>query len=319
MKVDAVVVTYNRKELLIECINAILNQTYKLNKVIIIDNNSMDGTYNLLEKEKIIDNKLVKYIKLEKNIGGAGGFYEGMKYDNENTDSDFVWIMDDDTIPTETALEELITAQEKLENCGKHISYLASAVYGENSEPMNVPNINLNVSNNGYKNWYMFLKDGLVRIDDATFVSLLISKKAIKNVGYPMKNYFIWGDDTEYTLRLNKYFGEAYMVGKSIVIHKRKNAKILSIEEEDNKNRINMYFYMIRNNLINKKNYYGFNKMIKFFIKNQLISLKILFIPKCKCKMKKFTIIHKALTNYLFKRYDYNAFNHRLDVNVKYK
>ena len=48
-KVNAVVVTYNRLELLKLCIEKLLKQTYKLNKIIIVDNHSDDGTVDFLE------------------------------------------------------------------------------------------------------------------------------------------------------------------------------------------------------------------------------------------------------------------------------
>lgn len=79
MKIDAVVVTYNRKALLIECVEAILKQKYAVDKLIIIDNASTDGTEEELKKIEILNRNDVVYKKLEKNIGGAGGFYEGIK------------------------------------------------------------------------------------------------------------------------------------------------------------------------------------------------------------------------------------------------
>ena len=217
MKIVAVVVTYNRKELLKECIQAILEQNQEIYKVIIVDNKSTDGTIEMLDTE-YSNNEKIEVLKLEKNIGGAGGFYSGIK-EVQKYNPDWVWIMDDDTIPRENCLEELCNAINKIK--GK-ISFLASSVYGTENEFMNVPTINLNKDINGYHNWYEYLEDGIVKISSATFVSLLINEDAIKNVGYPVKDYFIWGDDTEYTLRLNKYYGNAYMVGKSKVIHKRK-------------------------------------------------------------------------------------------------
>lgn len=314
MKIVAVVVTYNRRELLKECIQAILKQNQEIYKVMIVDNKSTDGTLEMLDTE-YCNNEKIEVLKLEKNIGGAGGFYSGIK-EVQKYNPDWVWIMDDDTIPKENCLEELCSAINKIK--GK-ISFLASSVYGTKNEFMNVPTINLNKDINGYHNWYEYLEDGIVKISSATFVSLLINEKAIKNVGYPVKDYFIWGDDTEYTLRLNKYYGNAYMVGKSVVIHKRAISKSLKLREEENLNRINFHYYMIRNNLINQKAYFGKRKMIEYLIKNQMISLKVLIYPKCKYRFKKFYIIHKALLAYIFKKYDYKAFKNRLDINVKYK
>ena len=78
-KVDCVVVTYNRLSLLKECLEALLNQEYLLNKIYVINNNSTDGTKEYLKhfSEK---NSVIKPVNLRKNIGGAGGFNIGLKY-----------------------------------------------------------------------------------------------------------------------------------------------------------------------------------------------------------------------------------------------
>ena len=72
-KICAVVVTYNRKDLLVECLNALKNQTYPLDGIYIIDNASTDGTQELLMKEgwitEIVSNKSNEPIEIYKNTG----------------------------------------------------------------------------------------------------------------------------------------------------------------------------------------------------------------------------------------------------------
>lgn len=315
MNIVAVVVTYNRKILLKECLESLLKQTMKLKKIIIIDNNSTDNTYEYLKQEGIFDNECIYYKKLNENIGGAGGFYEGLKLSQE-FNPEWLWIMDDDTIPNNNCLEKLIDAKNIIK---EKISYLASSIYGTNNEFMNVPNINTEPSESGYPNWYKYLSNGIVRIKEATFVSLLINNEAVKEIGLPVKDYFIWGDDTEYTLRLTKYYGDAFLVGDSIAIHKRQVSKQLSLYEETNINRVNFYYYMIRNTLINKNEYYGKKEAIIYFIRNIKNSFKLLFNKNYKLRFKKFIIIYKALSAYILKKYDYKAFKDRMNINVKYK
>jgi len=110
--VAAVVVTFNRKQLLMECLNALLNQTYELDSVIIIDNNSTDGTYELLKERGYIDNEIIDYVRLNENTGGAGGFHEGIKRGYEKG-YDWLWIMDDDVKPDKECLNILMKYKEK--------------------------------------------------------------------------------------------------------------------------------------------------------------------------------------------------------------
>ena len=146
--------------------------------------------------------------------------------------------MDDDTIPEPDCLENLLHASQILSE--NNISFLASAVYGMNQECMNVPVLDIRNKSNGYPDWYRHLGDGMVAIRNATFVSIMIRNDAISQCGLPCKDYFIWGDDSEYTLRLTTYYGKAYFVGDSVAIHKRKIAKSLDIKNETESSRIVM-------------------------------------------------------------------------------
>ena len=49
-KVIAVVVTYNRQQLLSECIDALRNQTRKLDKILVVNNCSTDNTERWLQQ-----------------------------------------------------------------------------------------------------------------------------------------------------------------------------------------------------------------------------------------------------------------------------
>ncbi len=94
-EVATVVVTYNRKELLRECIEALLKSDAP-SDIFIIDNNSTDGTKEYIA-DIVKDNDNVIYKHLKRNVGGAGGFSAGMNYVVKRGYK-YVWIMDDDTI-----------------------------------------------------------------------------------------------------------------------------------------------------------------------------------------------------------------------------
>lgn len=100
-----------------------------------------------------------------------------------------------------------------------------------------------------------------------TFVSVLISKAAMENCGLPCKEFFIWGDDSEYTYRLSKYYGEGYFVGKSKAVHKRIIAKPLDINNETEINRVKMYHYLYRNRYIMNCYYHGYSMGKRSFLK----------------------------------------------------
>ncbi|HEY0804284.1 MAG TPA: glycosyltransferase, partial [Pseudonocardiaceae bacterium] len=102
--VAAVVVTYNRKDKLVTVLDHLLAQTRLPDWIIVVDNDSTDGTDKVLARYADHDRVLVH--RLPENIGGAGGFAAGMARGYE-LGADFVWIMDDDCYPNPDALEEL--------------------------------------------------------------------------------------------------------------------------------------------------------------------------------------------------------------------
>lgn len=302
--VYAVIVTYNRKEMLTKCLDAVLNQTRLVNTIIIIDNNSTDQTEDYLRQNGYLKKEQIQYVKLAENIGGAGGFHEGMKLARENA-ADWIWIMDDDVIPDKTCLEELLKAKDSIP---EKVSFFASSIRGINGEALNVPKINRNQFTK-YTDWYRYLDNGMVQIVKATFVSLLISGEAVKKCGLPWKPFFLWGDDSEYTQRLIRDYGPAYMVGKSKAIHMRNGGEELSLVKETNINRIPLYYYYYRNNLIGfweyETNFYKFLCLGKLFYDFCLV------ITKGKYKGKKLRVILKALISFVLGLYDRKDFENR--------
>lgn len=214
MKIFAVVVTYNRVDLLKESIEAIKKQTLLPQKIIVVNNNSTDNTKEYLEA---IKSTLLEPLHLPTNQGGAGGFYHGIKKAYEEG-ADWVWIMDDDTVSTSTALEKLVKSPmfdpaPIFDNVG----FLASRVdwTDGNRCRMNIPLLTWEW------NWFHDKYPGCFRIQAASFVSILINRKAIKKVGYPIKEFFIWFDDWEYTQRISALADfPCFYIQDSVVVHK---------------------------------------------------------------------------------------------------
>ncbi len=106
MKICTVVVTFNRYELLKECLDALLSQTLKTH-ILVVDNASTDGTDIKIVEDSYLKNENIIYKRLTQNSGGAGGFHIGVKYALDNQ-YDYVWLMDDDAEPELDALEILV-------------------------------------------------------------------------------------------------------------------------------------------------------------------------------------------------------------------
>lgn len=243
-KVGVLVVTYNREKLLKETIDSIRKQTYSNTEIVVVNNGSTDGSLSWLLNQNDI------HTITQENLGGAGGFFTGMKYIAEKG-FDYCWLMDDDVECKPTALEELLFSAQ----IHPQIGFVCSKVIGVNGQAMNVPAVDLS-SSSGYPNWFEHIDKQMIKVSASTFVSVLLSKSIIKEVGLPYKEYFIWGDDTEYTMRITRKYS-SYVSCRSVVIHKRSIQGALSFKTEVDKARVRNYFYLYRNTLHYSKKHIG--------------------------------------------------------------
>ncbi len=312
--VIVLIVTYNRKKLLTKSVFATLKQSYKINKIIVFDNHSIDGTERLFENNGIFSPKKIKnidYVRNSKNVGGAGGFYLGMKYALKNYKFNWLWIYDDDTIPENGALNYLIQDTKKIKT---KISFMTSSIISPKHKIMNVPSIDERTIDGNYPNWSSYLDKGMIKIKRATFVSLLINKEAISKMGLPIKEYFIWGDDTEYTLRLTTFFAPAYLSGTSKAFHLRKETGSLTIKNENNKSRIKMFHFLYRNSLLNDYLYRSKKGLIKSFINSILFGFSCFFSPGHH-RFLKFLIVEKGIFEFLF--FNKKILRNRFQIPIK--
>ncbi|HCM6242996.1 TPA: glycosyltransferase family 2 protein [Klebsiella pneumoniae] len=288
-RVAAVLVTYNRVELLQRAIKSLLEQSVAVDYIVVVNNNSTDGTRNYLDD--IHDSK-IKSIHLPVNTGGAGGFNAGMSYAHE-LNVDFIWIMDDDAIATPYALSELINSSLMLSEKMVDWGFLCSHVLSDDGECMNVPSISSKVNSTGYLDWPAFACDGVIGVDKATFVSVFLKTETVSQVGLPLKEMFIWGDDTEYTWRISNHF-KCYYVSKSIVYHKRVLARALSLREENNTNRIKWFGYLFRNNIYNIRRYGNAKELLLYIFFIFRVFIGLLFKPS-KYKFTKIKVLAGGL------------------------
>jgi GT2 family glycosyltransferase len=214
-KIAAILVTYNRVELLKLCIQSILAQSKKVDQLIIVDNNSSDDTSKTLKNLQSQHPRLITVLTLSRNTGGAGGFTAGIEFAIKSDDYEFLWLMDDDCIPITSALKELITSMEESIRHGVLPGFACSVVRHPDGciAEMNSPVLPWD--------WHATFGVGMnssVKALSCSFVSVLIPTFYIKKIGLPYAEYFIWFDDSEYTMRLSK-LSEGIVALRSYVDH----------------------------------------------------------------------------------------------------
>lgn len=227
--VAAVVVTFNRLEKLKNVVAAIEKQTHPVSTLFIIDNASTDGTKEYLASlESPVP---LSIVTMQENLGGAGGFAEGMRR-GYGSGADHVWIMDDDCYPEPGAVEALVRGlDEAVAELGPEVPFSCSVVKFTDGSicEMNNPVPTWD--------WGRLLVQGQqnVMVTACSFVSVLIPRWAIAEYGLPYSEYFIWFDDREYTLRVTARC-PGVQVLDSIVVHDMGDNKGVNFSMVDRKN-----------------------------------------------------------------------------------
>ncbi len=234
--VVAVVVTYNRLEKLKRCLAALAASDSPCD-VLVVDNASTDGTTDWLASAQ---SDTVSVVNTGKNIGGAGGFNVGVR-EAVGRGYEFIWLMDDDCMVHPDSLSRLSEADRIL---GGDYGWLSSVALWTDGRPckMNKQKAVADFYDNADLLGY-----SLLAATQATFVSLLVRSSVVRQFGLPITDFFIWGDDVEYTRRIAVRGGlRSFVVGNSVVTHEMKdnNGSSIALDGQD---RIQRYRYAYRN------------------------------------------------------------------------
>lgn len=242
-RVVAVTVTFNSSHYIKRAIEALVSQTYPVEKIIVVDNNSKETDYVKLQElnEKY---EQVEFVWLKENSGGAGGFQAGMQYAYERYDPEWYWIMDDDAFPRQECLERLMEHQ----GIDDKVGFLAPLIYGIDKNEYQLyhhKNMSKYLDYEFHPISNLETMEDIVSIEATAFAGPVISKQAIETVGVADGELFIYGDDTEYTYRVTRQF-KGYIVKNAIINHQDppENSGILSPKTwwKD--------YYMYRNRLL---------------------------------------------------------------------
>ena len=209
----AVVVTYNRKNLLLECLNGLLSQTVPLNGLVLVDNATNDGTAEELhrrglineippvENEKIFESRTISkrtrnvpiiYLRLPENEGGAGGFHEGIKRAHQEG-PEWLWLMDDDVEPENNCLEGLLAFKDISKCIHPHKYFENGLAHQWEGYISHVTGRRIFQSDISFQKGFSFCTT-----NTGCFEGMLVHRDIVDAVGFPDKRFFLGSDDSTF-------------------------------------------------------------------------------------------------------------------------
>ena len=205
--IAAVVVTYNRLELLKKVINGLRNQTHKIDKIFVVNNSSTDGTLEWLAEQKDLE------VITQGNVGSSGGQYTGSRA-AFNAGFEWIWQMDDDVVADEKCLENLLKFADKdFVVVPKRIKDDGKVFYNDTKV--------MNMTNPFKSIWTSIVQEedftgDTILAEGITLEGPLFHRSIFERVGFVEKKIFILADDTEYALRLKKIGVKTAIVNDAI-------------------------------------------------------------------------------------------------------
>ncbi len=250
MKVIAVVVTYNRSQLLKRNIASLRKNSP--HAIIVVNNGSTDDTREWLAEQTDL------IVITQANVGGSGGFYTGIQQAMERG-ADWIWCMDDDVFPRPDCLSNLLdhTASEEVGILAPR-RLMEGNIFTNDFQAVNLTNPFSSMYKKKLKKQVI---NKPVEILGTAFEGLFIRKEAVEKIGLPNKDLFIFCDDTDYCLRA-VLAGYKILYIPSALMDKEKFFSNDTWNERNKKKKWKR-FYQIRNSTY-LNHHYGRNWGVKY-------------------------------------------------------
>ena len=239
-KVAAVIVSYNKAGLLIDLVGQLCRQTRKPDEIIIVDNSRV----KLSGKEIGSLDSSVRYLPLDTNSGSAGGYSLGIKAAKEK--NQLIWLLDDDVELKDDSLEYLLNWLYVLRN-NEEIGSWCGPV-DESFKPKKTKSF--------------------------AWRGTLIPAAIIEKIGLPRSDFFLYGEDTEYSLRMAGNGYSIYWIPQSSVIERKNCGRRITYRDPAR------IYYAFRNQAhlyLSKRRYFEFLMTLLYAVK---VLLLIQFQPQ---------------------------------------
>ena len=230
--VSIIIVNLNRKKELTNCIESLNFQNYKNYEILLIDNNSVDGSAEYINSK--FPNTHI--YKTSKNLGTSYTRNAGVNFSN----GELIWFLDSDTyLNDENVLLNLVN---KFTNNNEIDAIGGEAILNEKNEVLGTKKLALYP--NGMTKGYLDNSDMKTKVEVLATCNLMIKRKAIENVGGFDHFYFFYLEDLDLTYRIFKKGYKMYLIEKCPVIHYFSEKSRFKNHFQAKKNRI---YFIIKN------------------------------------------------------------------------
>ncbi|HEY5137776.1 MAG TPA: glycosyltransferase family 2 protein, partial [Methylococcales bacterium] len=256
--VVAVVVNWNGERDTIECLEALLASEYQNLSVIVVDNGSAANSLNAIKdwaqtqlllnpqrawsaatrfqvifpptngewnKRSWEERALLMLVPMQHNLGFGAGNNVGIKLALSNTSTEFVWLLNNDAVPTARCLDQMVSRIQRdpdVGMCGCRLLFyrepeLVQALGGARFYPWIAESRDIG---------YLSRADRKVdsskieaKLDHLSGASMLVRRSFIEDVGLLDEGYFLYYEEMDWIIRSAARYKLAY-ADDAVVHHK---------------------------------------------------------------------------------------------------
>ena len=227
-KLSVQIVTYNSLKFLEDCLESLLNQTFKDFQVLVIDNYSTDGTLNFL-KEKYPG---IFIFRNSKNVGFAKAHNQGFTLIN----GDYILVLNPDVILEPNFLEKLLAAAEKKKAGFSFGGKLLKIKTGNQELGKKIKTKIIDSTGLKIYSWGQFRDRGEGEEDKGQYdkkkdvfgisgACVLYRRKFLKEIGFFDEDFFAYKEDVDLSWRAQLFGFSSFYVPEAVAYHYRQAPK----------------------------------------------------------------------------------------------
>lgn len=209
--ISVIVVNYNGKHLLRDCLESLFEQSFRNIEVILVDNASRDGSLEYVREAF----PLVKIIPLAQNIGFAGANNEGLRH----AAGDYIMLLNNDVKVEKDCLQNLCRAMEADQGIGIGATKMIVADRGV----IDSAGDGISTALRGFKRGEglsVNLYNEQEFVFGACAGAAMYRRTMIEDIGFLDEDFFLIYEDTDLNLRAQLADWKVLYVPSAIVFHK---------------------------------------------------------------------------------------------------
>ncbi|PIU15390.1 hypothetical protein COT20_01780 [bacterium (Candidatus Gribaldobacteria) CG08_land_8_20_14_0_20_39_15] len=263
-KIVVVIISYNGWQYLPDCFRSLEEQTLLPEEIIIVDNNSNDGTKELLADLASLTLK-VKIIFNKKNLGFAQANNQGIT-EALKINPDYIFLLNQDTVCHRECLEQLAKSDSREQVFAKQALILC---WPPENGLIQTAGDKIHFLGFGHSGDYRLQITGYrLQVKEITYASgaaMFINAQALEEVGLFDKDSFMYHDDMEICLRA-RFLGYKIILAPQALVYHKYTEKISRLR----------WYWSERNRLLTLIKFYKLPTLILLFIPLILMELGVL-------------------------------------------